>query len=140
MNNYTWQPERIRRDDRRRSTYAASQMSLLDVTDSAAAPIVEPSYAPGSSIEERFRAFHDANPHVYHQLRDMALDLRDRGVTRYGIKALYEVLRYERAIATRGDEFRLNNNYTAHYARLIMDETPALAGFFETRDRDGGAS
>ena len=135
MNNYTWQPERVRRGRTSSEPHApyATQPALLDV---ATAPIIEPSYAPGSSIEERFRQFHDANPHVYRQLRDMALELHSRGVRRYGLKALYEVLRYERAIATHGDEFRLNNNYTAHYARLIMDETPALVGFFETRERE----
>jgi hypothetical protein len=34
--------------------------------------------------------------------------------------------------------FRLNNNMTAYYARLLMERNPEdLAGFFETRERHG---
>ena len=30
--------------------------------------------------------------------------------------------------------FKLNNNFTAHYARLLMAQEPDLEGFFETRE------
>jgi hypothetical protein len=36
------------------------------------------------------------------------------------------------AISTTGD-FKLNNNYRAHYARLIMHQEPDLDGIFELR-------
>lgn len=97
--------------------------------------IEEPDYQPGQSIEERFDAFHGRNPQVYKALRQLALDMRGRGVRHYGIKALFEVLRYEYALRTEGDTFKLNNNYTALYARLLMEQEPELAGFFETRRR-----
>lgn len=87
-----------------------------------------------------FRAFHAENPHVYEQLERLAFKLRNKGVERWGIKALWEVLRYELAVATNApvSSFRLNNNHTAHYARLLMERNPEdLAGFFETRERHG---
>jgi hypothetical protein len=36
-------------------------------------------------------------------------------------------------LSTRGDEFKLNNDYRAPYARLIMRREPDLDGLFETR-------
>ena len=89
---------------------------------------------------EAFRQFHAENPHIYEALERMAFKLRNKGVERWGIKALWEVLRYELAIATNSPvtTFRLNNNMTAYYARLLMERNPEdLAGFFETRERHG---
>jgi hypothetical protein len=89
---------------------------------------------------EAFRQFHAENPHIYEALERMAFKLRNKGMERWGIKALWEVLRYELAIATNSPvtTFRLNNNMTAYYARLLMERNPEdLAGFFETRERHG---
>jgi len=83
--------------------------------------------------EQRWREFHDANPHVYEWLRDAALKLKARGRERYGIGALVEAFRFHAAMTTDGDDFKLNNNFRAFYARKIMAECPDLAGFFETR-------
>jgi hypothetical protein len=52
---------------------------------------------------------------------------------------LAETLRDKFACTTRGDRWKLNNNYTAHYARLVMNQEPDLAGFFETRQRKEAA-
>ena len=93
----------------------------------------------GLSHEEEFQAFHAENPHVYQALEERALQLRRSGITRWGIKALWEVVRYELALRTSSSarSFRLNNNYTSHYARLLMYNRPELDGFFETRERRG---
>jgi hypothetical protein len=90
---------------------------------------------------EDFLRFHQQNPMVYDQLERLAFKLKVRGVERWGIKALWEVLRYELAIATNSQmgDFKLNNNLTASYARLLMERNPEdLAGFFETRERRRG--
>jgi hypothetical protein len=87
------------------------------------------------SNQERFNWFHENNPHVYRNLRALALGMRrQRGKKRVGIKMLYEVLRYQYDIQTAGEEFKLNNNYTAYYARLLMAQEPELAGLFEVRE------
>lgn len=82
-----------------------------------------------------FLAFHAQNPHIYEELERIALTLKRSGVHRWGIKALWEVLRYELVLRTSSSahSFRLNNNYTAYYARLLMETCPELDGFFETR-------
>ena len=87
------------------------------------------------TITDRFELFHKHNPHIYNLLRDMAIDMVRRGVKRHGMKGLFEVLRWQYAIQTRGRDCKLNNNFTAEYARKLMTECPELVGFFETRIR-----
>lgn len=87
-------------------------------------------------IERDFWAFHRANPGVLAELRELALSLRRAGHDTYSIKGLFEVLRWKQALRTTGsDTYKLNNNYTALYARLLMDQFPELEGFFRTRAR-----
>ncbi len=55
------------------------------------------------------------------------------GVRQYGIKGLTELLRWQFAIQTKGDSFRLCNSYSSRYARLLVEKNPELDGFFELR-------
>lgn len=101
-----------------------------------AAPLLTPSPPFKDYIEQNFWQFHLANPEVYNELRDLALRLRNKGRKHYGIKALYEIVRFNRALhLTTTTDFYLNNNYTSLYARLLMQEEPALRDFFKTRLR-----
>ena len=91
-----------------------------------------------SSHRLAFERFHRDNPEVYKTLERLAFKLKNKGVQRWGIKALWEVLRYEVAMNTSADvrDFRLNNNFTSWYARLLMRNNPEdLDGFFELRER-----
>ena len=95
---------------------------------------------PKPSHAAAFERFHAENPHIYTELERLAFKLKVKGVQRWGIKALWEVLRYELAINSNAPvgTFKLNNNYTAHYARLLMERNPEdLADFFELRERRG---
>jgi hypothetical protein len=87
-------------------------------------------------IERKFNEFHANNPWVYDKLRDMALKLKRSGRSNYGIAALFEVLRYEYAMITIGnDGLKLNNNYSALYARMLSQREPELRTFFSMRMR-----
>jgi hypothetical protein len=90
-----------------------------------------------STWAERAQAFHDANPHVYDELVSLCLVLRRKGYVRYSVKGLFEVLRFKQALRTKptDGEFKLNNNYTAWYARKIMQSESELGAFFEVRAR-----
>lgn len=92
------------------------------------------------SIAQRFEEFHEANPKVYAVLVRLAREWVQRtGSHHLGIKTLYERARWEIAMATNDPEFKLNNNYTAYYARLIMAEHPDLAGMFDLRSSEADA-
>lgn len=89
----------------------------------------------GETLEQKFVEFHAANPHVYERLVALARQARARGRDKLGMKMLFEVVRWEHTLRTDDPEFKLNNNYTAFYARLIMAREPDLRGIFDTREQ-----
>lgn len=86
-----------------------------------------------SRLENAFRDFHNENPHVYKELVDLACQLKARGRERYSLYALFEVLRWHKALETTDDDFKLNNNHRPYYARMIMETVPELEDFFQLR-------
>lgn len=83
----------------------------------------------------RFVKFHIANPHIFDQLKKMALVLKKVGHKRWGMRNLWEKLRYDLAIANNSgsSEYKLNDHFPPFYARLLMRDVPELDGFFEIR-------
>lgn len=86
-----------------------------------------------TEAERKFREFHSENPNVYDELVRLAREAKKAGKTKAGLKMLWEVLRWRIWLETTGDDFKLNNNYTSRYARLIMESEAGLEGFFEVR-------
>lgn len=97
-------------------------------------PVRQPEWH-GRTIRSRFEQFHAMNPHVARRLAQMALEEKRRGWQRGSIDMLCHALRRDYRLQTAGDDFKINNSFTALYARLLMDEYPQLDGFFETRKR-----
>ncbi|MFE5089476.1 hypothetical protein [Streptomyces sp. NPDC056638] len=95
--------------------------------------LVAPVPVDGQSIQDRFEAFHALNPWVLRHLETLTADAIERGFQRIGIGMLFELLRYRYGEATRGDEFRLNNNFRSRYVRLLIEDHPEWRSFFELR-------
>ena len=91
------------------------------------------------SIQENFVAFHETNPAVYFALQKLANQMWERGRRRIGIAMLFEVLRWDYYLNTNdpNSEFKLNNNYRAHYARMLMSNHPEWVGLFKTKKVKG---
>lgn len=87
-------------------------------------------------LEEQFRQFHALNPHVYEALVKLSRWCKTDGWRKGSINLLFERLRWEYAVQTHGDDYRLNNNYRAFYARLLMHDCPDLEGFFDVRAQE----
>lgn len=85
--------------------------------------------------ERRFREFHGANPHVYLELVRLAREAKARGFRRFGVRTIWEVMRWNLAVRTIREEgdFKLNDHLTSRYARLL-DREPDLHGFFNLRE------
>jgi hypothetical protein len=89
-------------------------------------------------IELAFRDFHTNNPHVYTRLVYMARKWKRTQGSKLGMQMLFETIRWEDGINTIDTErpnYKLNNNYAALYARLIMEQEPDLNGLFHIRER-----
>ena len=88
---------------------------------------------PRAVLEEEFLKFHDENPHVYTELVKIAEFARSKGRGRWGIAALFERLRWISEFETVGNIYKLNNNFRAFYARMLMTDHPKFASFFQIR-------
>lgn len=86
-----------------------------------------------SNITEKFQAFHLKYPEVYRELVELAKDAKLHGRSMYGIRPLWEVLRYRILLEPTPRPYKLSDNYPSRYARLIMEREPDLQGFFRTR-------
>lgn len=86
------------------------------------------------TYREKFDKFHEENPHVYTELVNLARLAHERGRRKFGIKMLFEVVRWNRFIQTNDPSFKLNNNHAPYYARLIMEQEADLAGLFNLRE------
>lgn len=86
-----------------------------------------------TSQKHKFLIFHQQNPELWGWIDHYALSCARRGWQHYGIQSVIEVARWKTAIQTQGDPYKINNNYTAHYARMWMLVHPEYDGFFRTR-------
>lgn len=86
------------------------------------------------NIVEDFENFHRNNPHVYEVLVRLTRQWVSRfGREHTGIARIYEAARWEIAMSTDDPTFKINNNYKAFYARLIMRREKDLDGLFKLR-------
>ena len=84
-------------------------------------------------IVDRFVDYHKANPHVYDLFKKFARELLTKGLRHYGAKAIMERIRWHIEVETACDDFKINNNYTSCYTRLLINEDPIFKNFFDTR-------
>jgi len=91
-----------------------------------------------------FDAYDAANPQIWRAFERAALRAWGQRVLRaeakatfprYGAKRIMESLRYDTTIRAEGDSFKLNNTWTAFYARKFLARHSECAGLFQTRGR-----
>lgn len=87
------------------------------------------------SLTQQFNEFHEANPEVLVKMRELALQVKARGYKQFSVYAIMERLRWFVDIETDdpNSHYKINNNYRPFYARLLMETTAELDGFFRTR-------
>lgn len=83
-------------------------------------------------MKKTFEEYHAENPQVWEGFIKITQETVDKGFKNYSAKGIFEIIRWHTGI--RGnDQFKVNNNYTPHYARKAMREYSHLRGFFRTR-------
>lgn len=86
--------------------------------------------------QNKFNVYHAENPHVYALFLKYAREVKSKGYDRFSAKAIFERLRWHLNFETKSnDTFKLNNSYTAYYARKAMDENKDLDSFFQLREK-----
>jgi hypothetical protein len=87
------------------------------------------------TLREKFEDYHTQNPQVYELFKKFCYQLIERGFDHYSANAIFERIRWHVNVETTGDEFKMNNNYRAFYARMFMEEHPLYNDFFEIRQQ-----
>lgn len=81
-----------------------------------------------------FEQYHNSHPRVWELFVHFAFKTKAKGFKKYSAKAIFELARWHEGLPVGEDGFKLNNIYTADYARKLMDTYPEFKGFFRTRD------
>jgi hypothetical protein len=85
-------------------------------------------------ILRQFIKYHQENPHIYDLFKKFASEARASGRQRFGVGMISERVRWYVDIETRGDAFKINNNYRSCYVRMMILEDPGYETFFKRRE------
>jgi len=85
------------------------------------------------TIRAAFVDFDTMNPRVYQAFRAQALKALRAGSTKISSKAIVNWMRWEMFLQTNDKDFKINDAFTAHYARKFIREFPEHIDKFEVR-------
>ncbi len=93
----------------------------------------------GTTIEEAFNIFHKDNPHIYQKFAEQCFLAVNKGKKKTSAKMIINVIRWHSYLETNtDDEYRINDAFSAHYARKFIEDYPQHNELFELRRlRDG---
>ena len=86
-------------------------------------------------IFEDFKKFHATNPRVWWLFKRFTLEAIGSGMKHYSSDAVCHRIRWHTAVETSGESVKINDHYTAYYARLFEAKFENMAGFFSKRHR-----
>ena len=85
------------------------------------------------NLVRRFCNYHRANQHVFEEFHRRAIEMRATGREKYSGWVIINRIRWDYDLRTTGDVFKVNNDFIALFARLLIHEQPSFQGFFELR-------
>jgi|DEB19_MinimDraft_3_1074340.scaffolds.fasta_scaffold04892_3 hypothetical protein len=83
--------------------------------------------------KQRWWAWHKANPHVYQLFERFTWEAIKLGHKHLSAWLIVNRIRWETSIVTKGDDFKISNDFIAYYARLFMHYHPEHKGFFRIK-------
>lgn len=95
--------------------------------------ILDPYDGYPPNVVARFKAWHYQNPHIYEHFKTLAYEMKATGRTRYSARTIIEVMRWHYNLQTRGNVFKVNDDFVPIYVRLLICDHPEFFGFFELR-------
>lgn len=84
-----------------------------------------------TALKEKFEIYDQANPEVYDKFKEASLIAAEHRLNFAAITIINQI-RWESMISGN-DDFKINNNYSAYYARKFMDDHKEHSGLFRTR-------
>ena len=81
-----------------------------------------------------FFAYHKKYPWLWARIQSMVSEMINQGAKRIGMKDIFEQIRKEHGVKAMGCVYKINNNYTSYYARLLILKYRNLEAFIELRE------
>ncbi|HAM16043.1 MAG TPA: hypothetical protein DCP91_09355 [Eggerthellaceae bacterium] len=97
----------------------AEQMALFDASK-------------GERFREQAESWIEANPKAWAYIVSQATLSASMGRS-FGMKALCEHVRWHMEVSERQEGFKLNNNYTSAFTRILCEQHPEVAPYVKTR-------
>ncbi len=73
------------------------------------------------------------NPHVWDLFEQFTFQAINKGHKHCSAWLVVNRIRWETTIETTGNDFKISNDFIAHYARYFMALHPQHEGFFKTK-------
>jgi hypothetical protein len=85
------------------------------------------------TVKQKWWGWHQDNPDVYRMFSSFTKKAINAGLPHSSAWLIVNRIRWETAIETKSDNFKISNDYIAYYARLFMAYNPEHDGFFRTK-------
>ena len=69
-----------------------------------------------------FETFHADNPRVYQLFCYFTKQIINAGYQKYSAEAVFNQIRWYTTIETKGEDYKINNDYKPYYSRKYMEE------------------
>lgn len=87
-----------------------------------------------TSTADKWLNFHHANPQVWKAFETLTFKMIRTGRKHYSAGTIIGLVRWHIDMKTTDEEFKINNDFIAHYARLFMSAYSDHEGFFRIRE------
>jgi hypothetical protein len=82
----------------------------------------------------KFLKYHRENPHVYDLFKKFSRQVLLSGHAHYSARAVFDRIRWYTTVETEcEDGFKISNNHSPFYARMLIKEDERFAGFFRNK-------
>jgi hypothetical protein len=86
----------------------------------------------------KFERYDAMNPHVWDLFVRFTFDVIRAGHTRFSADSILHRIRWETSVVTISSHYKINNDFSADYARKFIHAFPHHNKFFEIRRRPNG--
>jgi hypothetical protein len=83
-----------------------------------------------------FEQYDIQNPTVWELFKQFTFETIHAGRNRFSADSILHRIRWETAVKTKDVHFKINNNFSADYARKFTAQFPQYKEFFELRKRN----
>jgi hypothetical protein len=75
-----------------------------------------------AKTKKEFEKYSADNPKIYQLFCYFTKQVINAGYHKYSAEAIFNQIRWYTTIETKGDEYKINNDYKAYYSRKYMNE------------------